>query len=82
MLSAPVCLSAQARVPSLIQGVKDFGLLVGTFGLREDFERLPPPSSAAGAGADANGVDAVLHDGVLTYFNHGKRGLGLGPQGI
>ncbi|OJT10196.1 Ankyrin repeat protein nuc-2 [Trametes pubescens] len=58
-------------------GVKDFGLLVGTFGLREDLERLPSSSSA---GADANGVDAALHDGVLTYFNHGKRGLG--PQGI
>ncbi|KAI0638270.1 cyclin-dependent protein kinase inhibitor [Trametes polyzona] len=64
-----------ARVPSLIQGVKDFGLLVGTFGLPEDLERLP--SSAAGA--EAAGVDAILHDGVLTYFNHGKKGaMGMG----
>lgn len=63
----------QARVPSLIQGVKDFGLLVGTFGLLEDLERLP-----SSAGAEASGVDAVLHDGVLTYFNHGKKGM----QGI
>ncbi|OSD04331.1 cyclin-dependent protein kinase inhibitor [Trametes coccinea BRFM310] len=62
-----------ARVPSLIQGVKDYGLLVGTFGLSEDIERLP-----SSAGSEANGVDAVLHDGVLTYFNHGKRGM----QGI
>ncbi|KAH9899788.1 cyclin-dependent protein kinase inhibitor [Cubamyces lactineus] len=62
-----------ARVPSLIQGVKDFGLLVGTFGLLEDLERLP-----SSAGAEASGVDAVLHDGVLTYFNHGKKGM----QGI
>ncbi|KAI0677463.1 cyclin-dependent protein kinase inhibitor [Trametes maxima] len=59
-----------ARVPSLIQGVKDFGLLVGTFGLGEDLERLP-----ASSGADVNGVDAVLHEGVLTYFNHSKRGM-------
>ncbi|KAI0650656.1 cyclin-dependent protein kinase inhibitor [Trametes meyenii] len=62
-----------ARVPSLIQGVKDLGLLVGTFGLGEELERLP-----ASSGADVNGVDAVLHEGVLTYFNHGKRGM----QGI
>ena len=60
----------QARVPSLIQGVKDFGLLVGTYGLLEDLERLP-----TSAGAEANGVDAALHDGVLTYFNHKQRGM-------
>ncbi|CDO68721.1 hypothetical protein BN946_scf184652.g48 [Trametes cinnabarina] len=54
-------------------GVKDYGLLVGTFGLSEDIERLP-----SSAGSEANGVDAALHDGVLTYFNHSKRGL----QGI
>ncbi len=59
----------QARVPSLIQGVKDFGLVVGTYGLLEDLERLP-----TSAGAEANGVDAALHDGVLTYFNHRPRG--------
>ncbi|KAI0832509.1 cyclin-dependent protein kinase inhibitor [Trametes gibbosa] len=63
-----------ARVPSLIQGVKDFGLLVGTFGLPEDIERLP-----SSAGAEATGVDAMLHDGVLTYFNHGLR---RGMQGL
>ncbi len=60
----------QARVPSLIQGVKDFGLLVGTYGLLEDVERLPTSASA-----EANGIDAALHDGVLTYFNHKQRGM-------
>ena len=45
-------------MPSLIQGVKDFGLLVGTFGLLEDIERLP-----TSAGTEASGVDAALHDG-------------------
>ncbi|RPD67076.1 hypothetical protein L227DRAFT_582465 [Lentinus tigrinus ALCF2SS1-6] len=59
-----------ARVPSLIQGVKDIGLLVGTFGLLEDVERLPTSASA-----EANGIDAALHDGVLTYFNHKQRGM-------
>ncbi|KAI0750892.1 cyclin-dependent protein kinase inhibitor [Daedaleopsis nitida] len=62
--------SLLARVPSLIQGVKDFGLLVGTYGLREDLERLP-----TSAGADASGVDAALLDGVLTYFNHKQRAV-------
>lgn len=60
----------QAQVPSLIQGVKDFGLVVGTYGLREDTEKLPTT-----AGMEANGVDATLHDGVLIYFNHTQRGL-------
>ena len=56
-------------MPSLIQGVKDFGLLVGTFGLLEDIERLP-----TSAGTEASGVDAALHDGVLVYFNNKQRG--------
>ncbi|TFY59123.1 hypothetical protein EVJ58_g5976 [Rhodofomes roseus] len=56
------------RVPSLIQGVKDLGLLVGTFGTQEELAQLPTSS-----GADANGVDAALQDGVLTYFNSYKR---------
>ena len=60
----------QAQVPSLIQGVKDFGLVVGTYGLREDTEKLPTT-----AGMEANGVDATLHDGVLIYFNHTQWGL-------
>ncbi|KAH9943358.1 cyclin-dependent protein kinase inhibitor [Epithele typhae] len=59
-----------ARTPSLIQGVKDFGLLVGTFGVREDIERLPTST-----GAEASGLDAALHDGVLTYFNPRQRGF-------
>ncbi|OBZ76417.1 Ankyrin repeat protein nuc-2 [Grifola frondosa] len=55
------------QVPSLIQGVKDLGLLVGSFGSPENMDKLPTFS-------DANGIDAALHDGVLTYFNYGKRG--------
>ena len=58
----------QVRVPSLIQGVKDLGLLVGTFGTTEDVGRLPTSS-----GTDAFGIDAALQDGVLTYFDHNKR---------
>ncbi|KAH9938577.1 uncharacterized protein B0H18DRAFT_1081185 [Fomitopsis serialis] len=56
------------RVSSLMQGVKDLGLLVGTFGAQEELAQLP-----TSAGADANGVDAALQDGVLTYFNSYKR---------
>lgn len=56
------------RVPSLIQGVKDLGLLVGTFGTQDDLVSLSTSS-----GADLNGVDAALQDGVLTYFNSYKR---------
>ena len=66
----PILTPCQARVPSLIQGVKDFGLLVGMYGVLEDLERLPTSATA-----EANGVDAALHDGVLTYFNHRQRGL-------
>ena len=58
----------QVRVPSLIQGVKDLGLLVGTFGTQDELALLPTSS-----GADPNGVDAALQDGVLTYFNSYRR---------
>lgn len=57
-----------AQVPSLIQGVKDLGLLVGTFGAQEDLARLPTSSDT-----DPNGIDAALQDGVLSYFNYYKR---------
>ncbi|KAH9947260.1 cyclin-dependent protein kinase inhibitor [Amylocystis lapponica] len=56
------------QVPSLIQGVKDLGLLVGTFGAQQSVEKLP-----ASSGSDANGIDAALQDGVLTYFDYYKR---------
>jgi len=58
-----------ARVPSLIQGVKDLGLLIGTYGAQEDLSKLPTSS-----GTDPNGIDAALQDGVLTYFDFYKRG--------
>ncbi|KAI0921288.1 hypothetical protein AcW2_006306 [Taiwanofungus camphoratus] len=60
--------SLLARVPSLIQGVKDLGLLVGTFGAKEDMSKLHASSDT-----DANGIDAALQDGVLTYFDYYKR---------
>lgn len=55
-------------MPSLIQGVKDLGLLVGTYGAQEDLGKLPTSS-----GTDPNGIDAALQDGVLTYFDFYKR---------
>ncbi|CCM04807.1 uncharacterized protein FIBRA_07000 [Fibroporia radiculosa] len=57
-----------AQAPSLIQGVKDLGLLVGTYGSSEDLGKLPTSS-----GTDPHGIDAALLDGVLTYFDFFKR---------
>ncbi|GBE79586.1 Ankyrin repeat protein nuc-2 [Sparassis crispa] len=57
-----------AQVPSVIQGVKDFGLLVAAFGTPDDLARLPMSS-----GADSNRIDASLQDGLLMYIDHYKR---------
>ncbi|EKM59343.1 uncharacterized protein PHACADRAFT_136945 [Phanerochaete carnosa HHB-10118-sp] len=44
------------EVPSLIQAVKDCGLLLGAFGVASQLPML-----------ESNGIDAFLHDGVMTY---------------
>ncbi|KAK7695463.1 hypothetical protein QCA50_000099 [Cerrena zonata] len=54
------------KIPSLAQGAKDFGLLVGAFGRPDDL-------SVFAGGNDTSGVDALLQDGILTYFDHSKR---------
>ncbi|TCD67694.1 hypothetical protein EIP91_012060 [Steccherinum ochraceum] len=56
------------QIPSLVQGVKDFGLLVGAFGSVKHLSTLSSPESPSFAG-----VDAFLQDGILTYVDHSKR---------
>ena len=46
----------QNEVPSLIQAVKDCGLLLGAFGTTSQLPML-----------ESNGIDAFLHDGIMTY---------------
>ena len=58
-------ITLQNRIPSLIQGVKGFGLLVGAYGVPENVSSL--------SDRDSGLVDAFLLDGILTYFDHSKR---------
>ncbi|KAL4241238.1 Peroxisome assembly protein 12 [Abortiporus biennis] len=53
------------KVPALIQGVKDFGLLVGAFGGSEHMSNLSIHDSFA--------VDAYLQDGILTFYDYTRR---------
>ncbi|KAI0092627.1 hypothetical protein BDY19DRAFT_495425 [Irpex rosettiformis] len=57
-------LDAELLVPSLVQAVKDFGLLLGAFG---GIEHLAPLSTGE------NSADAFLQDGILTYSDYSKR---------
>jgi CDK inhibitor PHO81 len=57
-------------VPSVIQGIKDTGLLVGTFGTTEETAVL-----SALAITESAGVDAVLGDGMLTCLEQSMRAL-------
>lgn len=62
-----ICLDAQllTRVPSLIQGIKDMGLIVGTYGSPDNLASL-----SALAGSSSPLVDAVLQEGLLNFTNH------------
>ncbi|CAL1701370.1 unnamed protein product [Somion occarium] len=57
-------LDGNLLIPSLVQGAKDFGLLVSAFGRPDDLTVFS---------GGASGVDALLQDGILTYFDHSKR---------
>ncbi|KAI0693587.1 hypothetical protein BC835DRAFT_1068445 [Cytidiella melzeri] len=54
-----------SQVPSLVRAVKDFGLLLGAFGGKEQLSLLS---------AGENSADAFLQDGILTYSDYSKRG--------
>lgn len=56
---------AQDQVPALVQGVKDAGLLVGAYGSKEETSVWRRSNTT-----DSVSVDAVLHDGVVSYLDH------------
>ncbi|KIY72981.1 hypothetical protein CYLTODRAFT_366787 [Cylindrobasidium torrendii FP15055 ss-10] len=55
------------QVPSLIQGIKNAGLLVGIHGTSE---RSMPITTPIPGGADENVVDVYLSNGTVTYVDH------------
>ncbi|KAF8591565.1 hypothetical protein K439DRAFT_907882 [Ramaria rubella] len=54
-----------AKVPSLIQGIKETGVLLATFAMRDMTDQ---PQNA-----DTGIVDAVMRNGVLTFVDHSSR---------
>ncbi|KAG8931748.1 ubiquitin-protein ligase peroxin 12 [Tulasnella sp. 418] len=60
------------QVPSLAFALKDSGLLLATFGKKEDIYTLVQSSKFTPDGPN-NVLDAVLQDGVLSYTDHSLR---------
>jgi hypothetical protein len=60
-------------VPSLIEGVKDSGLLVMIWGSQEMVASL-----ASTHDLNEGSLDALLRDGVLTCLDHQKSKFGVG----
>ncbi|KAI5124795.1 hypothetical protein M0805_005429 [Coniferiporia weirii] len=58
------------KVPSLIQGVKDIGLLLGVYGQPDQAVSLTKSTDT-----DATLVDAFIQDGVVRFLDHSSRGL-------
>lgn len=58
----------QTKVPSLVQGVKDNGLLLGVYGRRAQTEALSKSSTP-------DLVDAFYVDGVMSFLDHSSRGF-------
>jgi hypothetical protein len=54
----------QAKVPSLTQGVKDTGVLLAAFGMRDAVDQSHNPD------AGAPDVDAMMHNGTLVFMDH------------
>ena len=63
MIHQPVS-PLQALVPSLIRGVRNAGLLVGTYGM--------PMPNMLNSGPDS-AVDALFRDGVFDFNGHSIR---------
>ncbi|EJD01250.1 cyclin-dependent protein kinase inhibitor [Fomitiporia mediterranea MF3/22] len=59
------------KVPSLVQGVKDTGLLLGVYGKHDQCTLLNDPSD----GDTTISVDAFIHEGVVTFLDHSSRGI-------
>jgi CDK inhibitor PHO81 len=63
-------LRIQVQVPSLIHGVRNAGLLVGTHGASDLFGGLTVTS-----GAEATPVDAFFGDGKVVFIDHSMQEL-------
>jgi hypothetical protein len=61
--------AAQAKVPSVMQGIKNTGLLVGTFGTQDQMTYLSSSSM------DGTSVDAILRDGLFVCLEQSMRAL-------
>lgn len=59
------------KVPSLVRAVKDAGLLVLTWGTAEVLASLTSTCETYDGALDAH-----LHDGVLTFWEHPKTKIG------
>lgn len=58
----------QTVIPSLVQGIKEHGVVLAAFGSATQLGKLN--SVFAGTSPDAPKIDATLNDGVLTYVDH------------
>lgn len=58
------------KVPSLMPGVRDMGLLLGVYGSSEQLSSLSKPSSL-----DNILIDALYQDGVVSFLDHSSRGF-------
>ena len=56
----------KTAIPSLIQGIKELGVILAVFGSQAQLGGL----NGMFASADAPKIDATLNDGVLSYIDH------------
>jgi len=57
-----------AAIPSLVQGIKEHGVVLSVFGSQAQLAKLN--SVFASSPVDAPKIDATLNDGVLSYIDH------------
>jgi len=58
----------KTAIPSLIQGIKELGVILAVFGSHDQLGKLN--GMFASPAADAPKIDATLNDGVLSYIDH------------
>ena len=57
-------------MPTLIQGVRDTGLLIGAYGQREQTHVL-----SRSGNPETQLIDAYIQEGVVSFLDHSSRGL-------
>lgn len=62
--------SFQSKVSTLIQGVKDMGLLIGVYGQTDQISSLSKTNQS-----ESLLIDSYFHDGVLSFLDHPARNL-------